>query len=209
MTHGLTSTQARSVSTTDMVIYNEIDTINRAIIAAALAGDLNTTVNDNTTMTESSPLITVTGGAGIGSFTGGQTIVIAGTTITLGDDVGDGTNFAQAVSDINASGISGLSADLVGGVIELYYEPPQSAWSLTLAEGNGTALADLGFTPGVVTATNPESVEYYSVWTGTAEDRKKSYEFAQVVNYFQNLGYNILAKKNTTTENTFYWEIYW
>lgn len=208
MTHDLTSTLARNMSTSDLVIYNEIDTITRAIYTASLAGGLTATVNDGTLMTESTPTITVTS-SGAGAFVATQTIVIAGTTITLGDGVGDGTNVYQATADINAAGISGLVATTDGAEITLTYEPPQSAWTLTLAEGNGTALADLGFTAGTVTATDPTSVSYYSMWSGVADDRKKAYEFAQVSNHFQSLGFSILAKKNTTTANTFYWEIYW
>ena len=208
--HGLTSTQARTVSVTDMVIYNEIDTINRAIITAALAGDLNTSVNDNTTMTESTPTITVTGSVANPTFTPGDQIQLAGQAIALGVDPNDGTGLDQIVADINNANISGLTASANdSNQLVLTYDPPQGSWSLAIGAGTGTANVDIGLTTGTVTATDPASVEYYSVWTGTAEDRKKSYEFAQVVNYFQNLGYNILAKKNTTTGNTFYWEIYW
>lgn len=101
----LTATQARVISTSDLVIYNEIDTVTRAIMAAALTGALTVTV-------------------------------ATGTTIT-------------------------------------------------------------------------DSTVYYDVWTNQSDDRKKSYEFGQVVQHFQNLGYNIVAKKNTITTNTLQWVIYW
>ncbi len=209
MAYDLTATQARTVSTTDLVIYNEIDTISRAIMAAALTGELSTTVDDGTTMTESTPTITVTS-SGAGAFTPSETIVLAGSTITLGDGSGDGTNVYQATADINAADITGLTATTDGSEITLSYEPPQATWGITLAEGSGSALADLGFTAGSESPATPESVDYYSVWSGVTEDRKKSYELAQVVNHFQNLGYNILAKKNTTTASSVIkWEIYW
>lgn len=208
MAYELTSTEARNLSTSDLVIYNEIDTLTRAIYTASLAGDIETTVNDGTTMTESTPTITITG-SGFSAFTASQTIVIAGTTITLGDGGTDGTGVEQAVADINNASVTGLTASQSGSEIVLTYTPTQATWSLTLAEGNGTALADIGFAAGTTTATNPSSVDYYNNWNGTTEDRKMSYEFTQVVNHFQNLGYNIVAKKNTTTNNTFYWELYW
>lgn len=208
MTHSLSATQARTTSTSDLVIYNEIDTITRAIYAASIAGDLTCTVNDGTTMTNSTPTITVTS-SGAGTFTATQTIIIAGITITLGDGGSDGTGIEQAIADINNAAVSGLVASQSGSEIVLTYNPPMATWSLTLAEGNGTALADLGFTAGTTSASAPGSTVYYSVWTGVTEDRKKAYEFAQVVNHFQDLGYNIVAKQNTTTTNTFYWEVYW
>ena len=208
MTHDLTATQARTVSTTDQVIYNEIDTINRSILTDALAGNLQTTVDNGTTMTESTPIVTVTS-SGAGAFTPGNTAVFAGTTVTFGDGVNDGTGLDQAVADINNASITGLTAAHNGSEITLTYECPQAVWSLTIAEGTG-ALAELGFTANTYSATNPESVDYYSVWTGTTEDRKRSYEFSQVVNHFQSLGYNILAKQNTNSAvATFMWEVYW
>jgi hypothetical protein len=101
----LTASQARTISTTDQVIYNEVDTITRAILVASLAGGLSTTVDSGTTITD--------------------------------------------------------------------------------------------------------SVDYYNVWSNQADDRKKSYEYGQVIAHFQRLGYNIVAKKNTVTENTLKWELYW
>lgn len=207
MNKTISAQQAKTVSITDMAIYNEIDYISRAIYAAALAGNLEATIDDGTAMTESTPVITVTS-SGAGAFTENETIVIAGTTITLGSELTDGTGIDQAIADINNAEISGLTAARTGNEIQLVYQPSQSSWILVLAEGSGTALADLGFTAGTITATVPGSVAYYNVWSGASEDRKKSYEYSQVVSYFQDLGYNIIAKKNTITENTFYWEVY-
>jgi hypothetical protein len=53
--HGLSASQARTVSTTDLIVYNEIDAINREIIAQALLGELQATVSSDTTMTNSTP----------------------------------------------------------------------------------------------------------------------------------------------------------
>jgi hypothetical protein len=204
----ITATQARTVSTTDQVIYNEIDTITRAILTASLAGNLTVVVDDGTTMTQSTPAITVTS-TGTTTFTATETIIIAGATITLGDGVNDGTGVEQAVADINNAAVTGLTATQSGTQIVLSYQPPQATWTLILAEGNGSALADLGFTASTVLATDPESVDYYNVWTSQATDRKKTYEYGQVVAHFQGIGYNIVPKKNIVTENTLKWELYW
>ena len=53
--HGLSASQARTVSITDLIVYNEIDAINREIIAQALLGNLQATIGDDTTMTNSTP----------------------------------------------------------------------------------------------------------------------------------------------------------
>lgn len=210
MTNKLTATQARTLSTSDKVIYNEIDTISRAIIDAALLGDLSTVVDDGTTITESTPVVTVTSSGYSDGWTPGATLAIAGETVTLSSGPNDGTNIDQATADINNAGISGLTATNDGSEITLSYQAPQSSWTLALSEGSG-GLNELGFTAGTTTlSTNPESVDYYNVWSGTTGDRKKSYEIEQVLNHFQSLGYNVVIKKNVTSDtSTIKWELYW
>jgi len=210
MASDLTATQARILSTSDKVIYNEIDTISRAIIDAALLGNLSTVVNDGTTMTESTPVVTVTSSGYSDGWTPGATLAIAGETVTLSSGPNDGTNIDQATTDINNADISGLTATNDGSEITLSYEAPQGSWALALSEGSG-GLSELGFTAGSTSlSTNPESVDYYSVWSGTSADRKKSYEIEQVMKHFQSLGYNIVIKKNVTSDTTtFKWEVYW
>lgn len=208
MTHELSASQARTVTYTDLVVHNEVDTITRQIIADAGNGLNQSTVNDGTTMTESTPTITVTSSGYADGWTGGNTLLIAGTTVTLSSGVNDGTNIVQATADINAAGIAGLTATNDGSEITLSYEPPMASWSLVLAEGTG-GLAELGFAAATTTATNPDSVDYYNAWTGAVDDRAISTKMTQVINHFQNLGYNILRKKNVTTGNTFFWEVYW
>ena len=208
MTHYLTSIQARSLSVSNLIIYNEIDRITRAIYTASLAGNLSAVVDDGTIMTDSTPTITVTS-SGAGAFTPGATATFAGTTVTFGGGSTDGTGIDQAVADINAANIVGLSAAVSGSEIVLTFNPLQTAWSLALGAGSG-ALAELGFTAGTVSASDPESVNYHAVWSGATPDRKKSYEFGQVINHFLDLGYNIMLKKNiNTAKPLFKWEIYW
>lgn len=205
MARDLSATQARTVSTTDLVIYNEIDSIYRGVMAAALAGNLEVSVSDGTVMTESTPTITVVGTELDPTVGGaGESLTINDVSITLPAT----SDVDQIVAAINDAAVAGLTASKNSTQqVVLTYEPAPATWSLNIGADSGNAT--VGFTAGVVSADTPDSVEYYNVWTGTTDDRKKSYEFAQVVNHFQNLGYSIVAKKNTTTGNTFYWEIYW
>lgn len=206
MTRDLTASQARTVSTTDLVIYNEIDTIQREIMAQALLGNLTATVDDGTTMTESTPVITITG-TEANPVIGGtdEDFTIAATTITLPAN----SNLNTIIATINDDGPAGLTASKNdSNQLVLTYETPQNGWNLVVSAGD--ANATLGITAQTYNATNPESVEYYQVWSGVNEDRKKSYELSQVVNHFQGLGYSILAKKNTDSDTAVIkWEIYW
>lgn len=206
MAFGLTSSQARTTSISDLVIYNEIDTITRAIYAASLAGEFKTSVDNGTTMTESTPIVTVvgteadpvTGGAG-------EALELAGETVSLLAD----SDLDQIIAAINDTGISGLTAskDATNHLV-LTYETPQNNWGFAI--GNDSGNATVGIDAGTVDADAPESVSYYSVWSGQSDDRKQAYEFSQVVKHFQDLGYNILAKQNTNSNTTTYkWEIYW
>lgn len=206
MTRDLTATQARTVSTTDLVIYNEIDTIQREIMEQALLGNLTATVENGTTMTESTPVVTVTGTEANPTVgVTGESLTIAATTITLAAE----SDIDQIIAAINEQGPAGLVASKnASDQIVLTYETPQANWGLIISADSGNPT--IGLTDGTYAAPAPESVEYYQVWAGISEDRKKSYELSQVVNHFQNLGYSILAKKNTDSDTeVIKWEIYW
>lgn len=51
--------------------------------------------------------------------------------------------------------------------------------------------------------------EYFSVWKGDVIDDSLNDHMNQVIKYFNNSGYKIIRKLNTTTTNTFQWEIFW
>ena len=209
MTHSLTSTQAKTVSTSDLTIYNEIDTITRKIYSESLLGNLSAIIDDGTTMTESTPTITVTGTVSNPTFVANDTFVIAGSTVTLGNGATDGTGLNQAIADINDAAITGVVASKnSSNQLVITYTPTQSSWSLVV--GAGTANTALGFSDNsTYTSSTPTSVSYYNAWTGLIDDRKLSYQMSRVSNHFQNQGFNIVQKKNTSTTTTFYWEIYW
>jgi hypothetical protein len=210
MTHELSATQARTLAYSDLVVHNEIDTIARQVITDAGNGLNQSVINDGTTMTESTPLITVTGSVANPTFTPADQIQLAGQAIALGVDANAGTGLDQAIADINNAAIAGLTAGKNDAdQLVLTYNPSQSAWTFEIGAGTGTANADLGLTAATTTATDPDSVDYYNAWTGAVDDRAISTKMTQVINHFQSLGYNILRKKNTTTNNTFYWEVYW
>lgn len=206
MTGNLSAIQARTISTSDLVIYNEIDAVFRAVMAAALAGELTVSVNDGTVMTESSPIITVTG-TEVNPIIGMAAVAF---TFTDGNvvNIPAESDIYQIVGLINDAGIAGLTASYTADYrLVLTYETSPGAWSFAI--GANTANAEVGITAGVVAAVAPESTAYYAMWAGITESRKRSYEFAQVINHFQNLGYNIVAKKNVVTQNTIFWELYW
>jgi len=203
--HGLSASQARTVSTTDLIVYNEIDAISREIVAQALLGNLQATISDGTLMTESTPTITVEGTVSnptVGVLDEG--LILAGETITLPAD----SDVDQIIARINDAAVAGLTA-AKGATqnVVLTYEPPMAQWLLVIGDTPGNAT--VGFTTGTETPDAPSSRDYYDVWTNLTDDRKLSLHMTQVTNYFQGLGYNIVQKLNVTTGNTFQWEVYW
>lgn len=75
--------------------------------------------------------------------------------------------------------------------------------AIELAVATGLLEATVSFTP---MATN---TLYYQVWQNLLTDRAKSAQMAAVIQYFTDLGYTIVQKLNTTTNNTFFWDILW
>jgi len=206
MTYQLNKTQARSHARSQLNIFDEINTIMRKVIVASDAGDYSVTVDDGTTMTESTPTTTVTGTVSNPTITGTPTLIIAGVTITLGTS---GTNLNAVIADINDSGVVGLvaSKDAGNNLVLAYTHPQQASWSVTI--GSGTANTDLGLSASTLSPTTPSSVTYNSVHTGAVTDRKSDDEMTQVRLYFTNLGYNIQQQTNAATGKTFKWIIYW
>ena len=113
--------------------------------AGAVGDPLATYLTGETVVIDSTPVILSTGGsvsvagADGATYTKTNDIVINGSSIVLST----GTTVADAVTDITAAIIPGVSAADVGGALVITSTVP-----LILAEGAGTALADLGFTPG-------------------------------------------------------------
>ena len=203
MTYYINKQEARSMDRADLTIFNEVNAIMKQIITDAGNGLYETTVSDGTTMTESTPQISITGSVSNPTITGTPTLIIAGSTITLGTS---GTNLNSITADVNDAIIPGLVAGKDNVNFRVFYTAPAStAWQVTI--GAGTANTDLGLTAGTITATNPTSVDYYNAWIGQTTDRSKEDQMKQVIDYFENLGYVIERRTNTNTNKTFSWNI--
>ena len=204
MTFYLNKTEARIHGRNNLTIFDEVHDIMRKVIVASDAGSYDLTITD-TTMTLATPTSQVTGTVSNPTITGTPTVIIAGATITLGTS---GTTLNAVIADINDAGVTGLvaSKDASNNLVLSYTHSP-SNWSLAI--GAGTANTALGLTQTTVSPTNPVSVDYYNVWTGGLTNRKYDDEMTQVIKYFQNLGYNIVQQKNTLTNSTFKWKLFW
>ena len=204
MTYYINKTSARTIARADLTIFNETQALMKQVITDAGNGLYQTTITDGTTMTESTPTITITGTAANPTITGTPTLIIAGVTITLGTS---GLNLNAVIADINDAAVSGLvaSKNATNNLVLTYTAPASTSWTVVL--GAGTANTALGLTAQTYTASNPDSVAYYNVWSGTVADRAKSDQMNQVVKYFENLGYTIERLKNTTTNKNLKWVI--
>ena len=204
MTYYINKTEARSMARADLTIFNETQALMKQVITDAGNGLYQTTVTDATTMTESTPTITITGSASGPTISGTPTVIVAGSTIALGTS---GTNLNSIIADINDAAVSGVvaSKNASNNLVLTYTAPASTSWTVTV--GAGTANTPLGLTAQTYTATNPDSVAYFNCWQGTASDRAKTDQMNQVMKYFQNLGYTIERLKNTSTGKTLKWVI--
>lgn len=85
---------------------------------------------------------------------------------------------------------------------------------LTAVESGGlTATVTNGSTMTSITnyadSTDTDAEVYYDVWQGLVTDAAKTEEMDMVIDYFQNLGYNIARRQNSTTLSTFNWVVSW
>lgn len=205
MTYYINQTEARAIARNDLTIFREVNALMEQVIVDAAAGSYQTVVDDGTLMTNSTPDITITGNVANPTIVGGETFIINGTTITLGTT---GTNLNSIIADINDAGVTGVvaSKDASGHLVITYTTSQTLSWQALI--GAGTANPALGYTDNSThTATNPESVDFYSVWQGLTSDRAKLDQINQVTKYFENLGYTIDIRTNTSTDKTFKWTI--
>mgnify|MGYP003304659131 FL=1 len=204
MTYYINKTSARTIARADLTIFNETQALMKQVITDAGNGLYQTTVTDGTTMTESTPTITITGTVANPTVSSLETVILGGQTVILGPS---GLNLNAVIADINDASVSGLvaSKNAANNLVLTYTAPAATTWTFVL--GAGTANTNLGLTAQTYTASNPDSVAYYNVWSGTVADRAKSDQMNQVVKYFENLGYTIERLKNTTTNKNFKWVI--
>lgn len=205
MSVGLNAAQARSKASQDMIVYKETQAIMEEVITQSGAGKFEAMVSDGTTMTISTPSTTTTGTVINPTITVGDTLIIDGTTVTLGTS---GTSLNAIISDINDAAVTGITASKTGGYLVLTVEDAAGqTWTYEI--GSGTANASLGLTAGVYTLPNPTSISYYTVWQGTSTDRAIQNQMEQVIKHFSDLGYKIERLTNSSTNRTFKWYIYW
>ena len=204
MSYSINKTEARLLARADLTIFNETQALMKQVITDAGNGLYETTVDDGTEMTESTPTITITGSVANPTITATPTVILGGQTITLGTT---GLSLNAVIADINDAAVPGLvaSKNAINNLVLTYTAPAATTWTFTI--GSGSANIDLGLTVGTSTATNPDSVSYFTTWDGSTQDRAKTDQMNQVELYFKNLGYTITRLKNTTTNKTFKWNI--
>jgi hypothetical protein len=206
MSVGLNASQARSKSREDITIYNEVSTIMLAVITASAAGEFVAYVDDGTTMTESSPTEVVTGTVANPTINVSDSIILGTTTIVLGTT---GTSLNAIIADINDAGVTGVvaSKNATNNLVLTFTGQSSAVWTYEI--GAGTANTALGLTTGVANITTPSSVNYFQTWQGTRTNRGESQQMDQVIAHFQNMGFKIERTTNTTSQNTYQWNLYW
>tara|TARA_B100001173_G_scaffold211511_1_gene182533 strand:- start:23 stop:643 length:621 start_codon:yes stop_codon:yes gene_type:complete len=204
MSYMINKTEARLIARADLTIFNETQALMKQIITDSGNGLYETTITDGTSMTESTPAITITGSQAGPTIVGTPTVILGGQTVTLGTS---GTNLNAVIADINDAAITGVvaSKNASNNLVITFTCSQTTSW--TFIVGAGTANASLGLTAATSTATNPDSVSYFSTWQGNLTDRPKTDQMNQVIQYFQQLGYTITRLKNTNTNKTFKWVI--
>lgn len=207
MSVGLNAAQARAKANQDMVIFNEVNTIMEAVITASASYLYTATISDATTMTESTPVVTVTGSVANPTVVNGDTLIINSSTVTLGTT---GVNLNSIIADINDASISGVVAgkDSSNNLTLTITASAAASWTYDI-DTTSTALTALGLTAGTQTIANPTSTTYFDTWQGTTTDRGKTQQMDEVIKYFQNLGYKVERTTNTDTNKTFQWSLYW
>ena len=188
----------------NLIILQEVRAIEEAILTAVSSNVLNATVSDGTTMTMSTPAVSVTGTVNNPTTTAGHTFTINGTTVTASS-----TSINSIVDDINTLAMTGITASKTAVAGALKIASDNNNFTLILAAATGTILGDLGLTAATTTAT-AVSKTYYNVWQGTATNTTYTQQMAEVVKYFTDKGYTIVRQKNAdTTNTTFKWYVTW
>ncbi len=188
----------------NLVILQEVRAIEEAILTAVSGSLLNATVSDGTTMTMSTPAISVTATVNNPTTTAGHTFTINSTTVTA-----SGTTINSIVDDINTLAITGITASKTAAAGALKISSDNNNFTLIIAVGTGTILGDLGLTAATTTAT-AVSKTYYTVWQNTTINTTYKQQMSEVIQYFTDIGYTIVKQKNAdTTNTTFKWYVTW
>jgi len=188
----------------NLVILQEVRAIEEAILTAVSSSLLNATVSDGTTMTMSTPAVSVTATVNAPTITAAHTFTINSTTVTA-----SGTTLNSIVDDINTLAISGITASKTAVTGALKISSDNNNFTLIIAVGTGTILGDLGLTAATTTAT-AVSKTYHTVWQNTSVNTTYKQQMSEVIKYFTNIGYTVIRQKNAdTTNTTFKWYVTW
>ncbi len=150
----------------NLVILQEVRAIEEAILTAVSSSLLNATVSDGTTMTMSTPAVSVTATVNNPTTTAGHTFTINSTTVTASS-----TTINAIVDDINTLAMIGITASKTAVAGALKISSDNNNFTLLIAAGTGTILGDLGLTAATTNAT-AVSKTYLDVWQNTSTNTK-------------------------------------
>ena len=96
-------------------------------------------------------------------------------------------------------------------ILELRVLAAITANALTITSTHLTTVSINGTTVTGSPMTNNDATgeSFYSVWKGTTTSTLQTEQMSEVMTHFTSKKYTIVRKKNTTTNDTFYWEISW
>ena len=151
MSYSINATNARLIARADLTIFNETQALMKQVITDAGNGLYETTVTDGTTMTESTPTITVTGIQANPTIVGTPSVILGGQTINLGTT---GTSLNAVIADINDAAVPGVvaSKNATNNLVITFTCSQTTTWTFVI--GAGTANLNLGLTASTYTATN-------------------------------------------------------
>ncbi len=84
-----------------------------------------------------------------------------------------------------------------------------NALSTTASDTTTVTINSTVITGSPMTNDDATGEAFYSVWKGNTESTIKTEQMSEVMKHFTDKKYTIVRKKNTTTNDTFYWDISW
>jgi len=84
-----------------------------------------------------------------------------------------------------------------------------NALTTTSTDTTTVTIAGTTITGSPITKNDATGESFYSVWKGTTTSTLQTEQMSEVMTHFTSKKYTIVRKKNTTTNDTFYWEISW
>lgn len=196
----LTAQEARTLARKNLIIFNEIRSIENSILLAVDSEQLSTKVS-NTIMTDT-----------VISF---PSINILNVNITT-DEITTSVSHSLTTGDVVIfQSTENLPFPLAPN--RGYYVNVQTSTTIKICFTKEDAIQGINFidlqTVGSGTIQlkkQSESMIYYLVWKEFLINRVYKDRMEQVIQYFKRLGYGITRKENPVTNNrTFFWEIVW